>query len=155
MMSDDQKKQWQPPLHNRIATDMYDPEQVLKAIETQKQQRGLHDAEGTYVAPRSEVEQELVKIWAAVLGLQRVGVNDNFFKLGGNSIIAAQLLSRVRDSFQVELPLRLMFEMPTVAGLSISIVQSRAGQLDDQEMEQLLDELEELPNDFSSAAGEP
>jgi len=154
-MSDDEKKQWQPPLHNRIATDMYDPEQVLKAIETQKQQRARPEAEGTYVAPRTEVEQELVKIWAAVLGLPRVGVNDNFFKLGGNSIIAAQLLSRVRDSFQVELPLRLMFEMPTVAGLSINIVQSRAGQLDDQDMEQLLDELEDLPDEFSPSAVEP
>lgn len=153
-MSDDNKKQWQPPLHNRIATDMYDPEQVLKAIETQKQ-HARPEAEGTYVAPRNEVEQELVKIWEGVLSLQRVGVNDNFFKLGGNSIIAAQLLSRVRDSFKVELPLRLMFEVPTVAGLSINIVQSRAGQLDAQEMEQLLDELEELPNDFPSAAVKP
>ncbi len=151
-MSDDKKKQWQPSLHNRIATDMYDPEQVLKAIEQQQQQHARPEAEGTYVAPRNEVEQELVKIWEAVLGLQRVGVNDNFFKLGGNSIIAAQLLSRVRDSFEVELPLRLMFEVPTVAGLSINIVQSRAGQLDDQEMEQLLDELEELPDVFPTAA---
>lgn len=73
---------------------------------------------GGYVAPQTDVEQVLVKIWVEVLGVQRVGIDDNFFTLGGHSLLATQLVSRVRDAFKVELPLRSVFEAPTIAGLS-------------------------------------
>ncbi len=73
---------------------------------------------GAYVAPRSPVEQVLAGIWEEVLELQRVGVEDDFFALGGHSLVAAQVTSRVLKAFSVELPLRLLFEHPTVAGLA-------------------------------------
>ncbi len=73
---------------------------------------------GGYVGARNEVEEKLVGIWSEVLGMEGVGVHDNFFKLGGHSLLAVQVISRVRKVFQVELPLKSVFEVPTVAGLS-------------------------------------
>ncbi|MEG3904100.1 amino acid adenylation domain-containing protein [Microcoleus sp. B4-C5] len=78
---------------------------------------------GGYVAPHTSIEEVLVKIWAEVLGIKRVGIRDNFFELGGHSLLATQLVSRVRDAFAVELPLRRVFEAPTIAELS-KIVES-------------------------------
>ncbi len=71
-----------------------------------------------YVPPRGLVEETLAWIWSTVLGAERVGAEDNFFLLGGHSLKATQLLAQVRDSFGVELPLRSLFEAPTVAGLA-------------------------------------
>jgi acyl carrier protein len=64
------------------------------------------------------VEEALVAIWREVLKLDRIGVNDNFFELGGHSLIATRVIARVRDVFAVELPLRALFEAPTVRGLA-------------------------------------
>jgi acyl carrier protein len=75
----------------------------------------------TFVAARTPVEEELAKLWAEVLGLERVGVEDNLFDLGGHSLLATQILSRVRDAFQIEVPLQKLFERPTVAALAESL----------------------------------
>ena len=72
----------------------------------------------TFVAPRTPVEEEVARIWAEVLELPQVGIYDNFFELGGHSLKATQIMSRLRHSFQVELPLRTIFEEPTVEGLA-------------------------------------
>lgn len=71
-----------------------------------------------YVAPRSQVEELLAQIWAKVLGKEQVGVHDNFFELGGHSLLATQLTSRIRDTFQIDLPVRNLFEAPTVEQLA-------------------------------------
>jgi amino acid adenylation domain-containing protein len=76
------------------------------------------DLQSNFVAPRTAVEEMLSGIWSEVLGIERVGVHDNFFELGGHSLLGTRIISRIRDEFQVELPLLSLFEKPTAAGLS-------------------------------------
>ncbi len=71
-----------------------------------------------FTAPRTPVEERLSEIWASVLGIDRPGIHDNFFQSGGDSLKAAQVFSRLRRDFQVELPLQSLFERPTVAELA-------------------------------------
>ncbi|MEO6238548.1 MAG: amino acid adenylation domain-containing protein [Vicinamibacterales bacterium] len=83
-------------------------------------------AAGAFVAPRTPAEELLAGIWATLLKLPEIGVNDNFFHLGGHSLIATRVMARVRDAFQVDLPLRRLFDAPTVAQLSAVIEQTRS-----------------------------
>ena len=74
-----------------------------------------------YVAPQTETQKVLAEIWAEVLGIEQVGIHDNFFDLGGHSLMATQVVSRVRDIFQVDVPLTKLFEIPTVDQLSVQL----------------------------------
>ncbi|MDZ8055343.1 MAG: non-ribosomal peptide synthetase [Aulosira sp. ZfuVER01] len=71
-----------------------------------------------YVAPRTQIEDLLAEIWAKVLGKEQVGIHDNFFELGGHSLLATQLVSRIRDTLQIDVPVRNLFEAPTVEQLA-------------------------------------
>jgi amino acid adenylation domain-containing protein len=77
-----------------------------------------------YLAPRNDDERKLAEIWAEVLRVEKVGVNDDFFELGGDSLKVAQIATRVRDVFTVDMSLRSMFENPTVKGLLPAITAS-------------------------------
>ena len=79
------------------------------------------ELEEDFVTPGTSVEEVLAEIWAVVLGLKQIGIYDNFLELGGHSLLATQIISRVRDTYQVELPVRELFDRPTVAGLAESI----------------------------------
>jgi hypothetical protein len=74
-----------------------------------------------YLAPRTPVEEALAELWGGLLPTEKVGVNDNFFDLGGHSLLAARMMSHVRDVFEVALPLRRLFETPTIGGLAVGI----------------------------------
>ncbi|MEH2405962.1 amino acid adenylation domain-containing protein [Nostoc sp.] len=76
--------------------------------------------ERVFVAPRDPVEEVVAGIWVQVLCLEQLSVYDNFFELGGHSLLATQVISRIRKALEVELPLRLLFESPTVAELAKS-----------------------------------
>jgi amino acid adenylation domain-containing protein len=75
-----------------------------------------------YTAPRNAVEETLCGIWAQVLGVERAGIHDGFFDLGGHSLLATQVIARVREAFNVELPLKRLFEMPAVADFGRLVV---------------------------------
>lgn len=75
------------------------------------------------VAPRTEIEKLLIKMWAELLKVEQISIDYNFFELGGHSLLATQLISRVREEFKIELPLSSLFEHPTVASLATEISQ--------------------------------
>ncbi|MEP6500326.1 amino acid adenylation domain-containing protein [Microcoleus vaginatus] len=74
-----------------------------------------------FVPPRTPIEEVLVRIWAEILGLERVGIHDNFLECGGHSLLAAQVISRIRNTLAIELSLRSLFEAPTIAELAQQI----------------------------------
>lgn len=86
-------------------------------------QRGVENA---YVAPRNSMEEQLAMHCRELLGVERVGIYDNFFELGGHSLLATQFVSRVEESFHVHLPLRSLFERPTIAELGEEIQRARS-----------------------------
>ncbi len=105
--------------------------------------------EVSYTAPTDQLQEMLVEIWAAVLGVERVGINDNFFELGGHSLLAAQVMSRVQKAFQTELPLRLIFEFPTVAAFAEQIASLRKADAATPPPFELVSRQEDLPLSFA------
>jgi amino acid adenylation domain-containing protein len=95
----------------------------------------------TFIAPRTPIEERLASMLAPLLGLDKVSVEDNFFLLGGHSLLGTQLIARVRDAFGVELALRALFEAPTIARLSAQVEKlllARLEAMSEEEAERLL-----------------
>jgi acyl transferase domain-containing protein/acyl carrier protein len=107
------------------------------------------DLGSTYVAPRNEVEQTIADIWQELLGIDQVGIHDNFLNLGGHSLMALQVLARLRRAFQTEVSVRVFFEAPTVAGIAEAVEQSGLVKEneDDENLAQILAEVERLSED--------
>lgn len=85
-----------------------------------------------FVAPQNATEEVLASIWVKVLRLEQVGIHDNFFELGGHSLLATQVMSRVRQAFQIEMPLQILFENPTIASLAQALAQTQTQENDPQ-----------------------
>jgi len=102
----------------------------------------LLSLEDSFVPPRNSIESSLARIWQEVLGSERVGIHDNFFSLGGHSLLATQITSRISRDLQVELPLRDLFEHPTIASLALRIIQNQVQQEDPAVLEQAMAALE-------------
>lgn len=79
-----------------------------------------------YAPPRTPEEEKLVAIWSEVLGVEQVGIHDNFFQLGGDSILAAKMVNRIREAMHVELSFAIFFQQPTVASMAATITQTQA-----------------------------
>ena len=105
------------------------------------------DRATSFVPPRTPTEELLAGIWAEVLGLEQLGIYDDFFDLGGHSLLAIQVGARVREVFQVELPLNVFLERTTIAAQSELVIAEEFEQADSRELEQILAEVEELSDD--------
>jgi acyl-coenzyme A synthetase/AMP-(fatty) acid ligase/acyl carrier protein len=95
-----------------------------------------------WTAPRTETETELARIWAEALGVERVGVDDHFFRLGGHSLLATRVLGAVWESFGVEVPLHRVFDAPTLAGMAAVVDGER-----EAELARMLAELDEISDE--------
>ena len=82
-----------------------------------------------FVAPRNDAELALAEIWAEVLALDEVGVHDNFFELGGHSLLVNQAIARTREAFELDLPMRVLFEAPTIAEFAILVEEALIAEL--------------------------
>jgi acyl carrier protein len=92
-----------------------------------------------YAAPENELEERIADVWQSLLGVDRVGVHDDFFALGGHSLLATQIIARLKDMFELELPLKVIFEAPTIAKLAMLVEEA------------ILAEIEELSEDEAEA----
>ena len=111
--------------------------------------RSRPEVETPMVAPRSEVEKKVAQIWMEILALDEVGIGDNFLALGGDSLSASRVVSSVIRHFQVEIPLRALFQSPTIAEMAGVIVEHQRTQLGDVELEKILDNLESLSDEMA------
>jgi acyl carrier protein len=118
--------------------------------------------EQEYVAPRNDTEAKLAEICADLLHVEQVGIHDSFFDLGGHSLLATQFISRVHDTFHQDLPVRVLFESPTVAGIAqrlhkqkdrndnldkIGVLLTQIDKLSDEEVQRLLHEKRALASE--------
>jgi acyl carrier protein len=95
-------------------------------------------------APRTPVEKALEQIWAEALSVKHVGINDNFFDLGGHSLAATRVVSRVIQQFQLDVPLRLLFRSPNIASMATLIEAHQENTLNERAITRLIDELDAL-----------
>jgi amino acid adenylation domain-containing protein len=100
-----------------------------------------------FAAPQTPIEIQLAEIWSEILAIHPVGLYDNFFDLGGHSLAATQVVSRVIRSFQLDLPLQSLFQSPTVAEMAAVITASQSKEIGEMELRRILTELDSLSDD--------
>ena len=103
--------------------------------------------ETAFVAARTPLEEDLVNIWRELLGIEQIGIHDKFFELGGHSLLLTRLASRIHRTFGVEVPLRVLFNTPTVVDMTTAIAARQVEHEDQTEADQLLAELKKLSPD--------
>jgi AMP-binding enzyme/Phosphopantetheine attachment site/AMP-binding enzyme C-terminal domain len=119
---------------------------ALPAVDVSRE-RGARE----YEAPRAGAEQELAQLWQTVLGVAQVSRHDDFFALGGHSLLLVQLAARINKALYVEVPLRCLFEAPTLTEMAEAVTQWQVQQQDPTEMAQMLQELKALSADEITA----
>ncbi|MFC7440510.1 type I polyketide synthase [Laceyella putida] len=126
---------------------------IAEAPAQQKQERSENEAQigseevgrrvvmTAYAPPETDIEKTIAAVWREVLGIEKIGVHDDFFELGGNSLLATQLGSRMKERFPIEIPLQVFFEGPNIRNLSAyveKLLLEKLEQLSDEEVENLL-----------------
>jgi acyl transferase domain-containing protein/acyl carrier protein len=106
-----------------------------------------------FVAAQSDLEKEVAATWQKLLGVEPVGIYDNFFDLGGNSLMGTQLISQLRETFKIELPLRSLFEDPTISGVS-KIIEQERGKGRDETQDKIADLLKQMESMSDEKAAE-
>jgi phthiocerol/phenolphthiocerol synthesis type-I polyketide synthase E len=117
-------------------------EAVLEQAQTLHPRPALPTA---YVAPRGELEERVAAVWRQILGMEQVGVHDSFLDLGGDSLLATRLMSRLREELAVDLPMDRLFAEPTVAAVAAAVVEARAGQVGEEDLARMLAEIGAMP----------
>jgi amino acid adenylation domain-containing protein len=97
-----------------------------------------------FTAPRSPYEKRIARIWGEIMALENPGLHDNFFELGGHSLLATRVISRINRDFDTQLPLRNLFESPTIAGLAQALLINKTRALQEATLTTRLDQLENL-----------
>ena len=105
------------------------------------------DMRQAYIPPETDIEKTLVQIWEEILNVSPIGIHDNFLALGGHSLAATRVVSQVIKKFQIELPLQVLFESPTVAEMAAEITEYQGKNLDDEGLARILTELESLSDE--------
>lgn len=142
---------------NNFTQEWFNPEQLLKAVQQKKLEKshelGMDTRENSvlYVAPRTPTEEKLASIWAELLGYEHVGINDDLFEYGGNSLSLTQLLARVFDTFLVEIPMRVFFmgtsNQITIADLARLVEEAQLDQVDQDDISSALKMLEGMSDE--------
>ncbi len=103
--------------YQRIAQELKEPEQIVDAMEAKKKWKD-RALESEYIPPRDDTEIRITSIWQNILKVQKIGIHDNFFALGGSSLLGVELVNHVRESFGIELPLSALFQGQTISELA-------------------------------------
>jgi acyl carrier protein len=119
----------------------------LKALPDPGQARP--ELEMPLALPRNPVEQEVARIWADILGVDRIGVDDDFFQLGGDSLLASRVISQVIRTFRVDVPLHALFDAPTVTAMASVIARNGTEPADSERVEHMLAEVEGLSEEHA------
>ncbi|MEH2112689.1 SDR family NAD(P)-dependent oxidoreductase [Nostoc sp.] len=128
--------------HNLIDRNLINLKDTLNSLEEEtnkvsrvKKTHSRPDLRNTYIAPRSEIERTLADIWQEIFSIEQIGIYDSFFELGGDSLLATIVISRLRKTLNIELPYKRFFDEPTIAKLALVVE------------EIFIEELEQLPED--------
>jgi acyl carrier protein len=116
----------------------------INKLQTRQQKHPRPNLPVPYVAPRSDSETRLAELWQEVVAVNEVGVHDNFFDLGGDSLLATLLIGRIGEAFDTDVSLRTMFEAPTPAEMAVAIVQQKAQQIDEEALTDILGAIKNL-----------
>jgi acyl carrier protein len=134
------------PSSDKREDELYDVEQIQKAIQAQNAETTTQSQ--NYVAPSTPTQEKITQIWKELLGSEQIGVDDELFNLGGNSIMALQILGRINQLFQVEFSMDVIFTTSlTIAQLSLLVDERVIAQADKDELAAILKELDGLSDD--------
>jgi acyl carrier protein len=97
-----------------------------------------------YVTPSNEIEQTIARTWESILGIEAIGIHDDFFELGGNSLMAIQVISRLREIYCVDLPVDVFFETPTIHNAARAVLEVQISDTDADLLAQMLAEVTQL-----------